>query len=286
MRISYQKSVTLFFILYVIPVVGMWFLVQNRIEERQAATQLFLQNQLDVDRQILTQHGILRSIQPRLRSFILENNGSKEAEKLLISSIKADIDKFQKFWKKYADNFSGKNRPFLQSILKNTQELDLIEEETSVLDEIEKTTNAYLASMLSHLSLNNLSERDLEIHNKFLNNDDIKRDAVYDAINHLADVRYIYDQRVLFFISGENDRQYGFFGVIFVTLAAIMLLLAVLEYFFIHKPFKDIMLFLGDMRAGKRGQRLYFSSPIREIKESENIINEFVSQAEAHEKEK
>lgn len=54
---------------------------------------------------------------------------------------------------------------------------------------------------------------------------------------------------------------------------------------FLHKPFQDVILFLRDMRAGKRGQRLYFGTPIREVKESEEIINDFVAKAEEHERE-
>jgi len=42
---------------------------------------------------------------------------------------------------------------------------------------------------------------------------------------------------------------------------------------------------LRDTSHGKKGQRLYFSSPIKEIKESEEIINKFVSKAEKHEQE-
>ena len=146
--------------------------------------------------------------------------------------------------------------------------------------------NIYKSSILTYPALSNGDSLTIQRHIEFLEKLDREREAIYLSLDELADIRYIFSQRVIFYISGENDRQYGFFSTLFAFIFASVLLLQIMEYFSISKPFKDIMLFLRDMSQGKRGQRLYFSSFVKEIKESEDIINEFVSKAEEHEKEK
>ncbi len=144
----------------------------------------------------------------------------------------------------------------------------------------------YKSSILTFLALSNGDSLAVQRHIEFLEKLDREREEIYMSLDELADIRYIFSQRVIFYISGENDRQYGFFSTLFAFIFASILLLQILEYFYISKPFKDIILFLRDMSQGKKGQRLYFSSPIREIKESEEVINEIVRKTEEHEKEK
>ena len=53
MKISYRFAVAILFVLYLLPILGIWILVETRIHERQVAPHVFLQNQIDVDRKIL-----------------------------------------------------------------------------------------------------------------------------------------------------------------------------------------------------------------------------------------
>ncbi|MBU6414823.1 hypothetical protein KGQ34_01075 [Patescibacteria group bacterium] len=288
MKISYRSATILFFVFYLLPIVGMGYLVYQRIEQRQVALQLFLQNQVDVDRQIIVERERLRNIQPRIHSFLLKSGNADNDATALIGSVKDDAEKIKKFWERYDADYSASNRPFLRNILKENQETNLIDEEQDVVSAIQKNANLYFDSIFSSslfvkADLAQASPRDIEM---FLSALDAKRDSIFASINQLADIRYIYSQRSVFFINGENDKQQGFFNAIFISLFFIIFILHLLESFFIHKPFKDIMFFLKDMSEGKRGQRLYFSSPIREVKKTEEVINEFVDKAEQYEKEK
>lgn len=149
--------------------------------------------------------------------------------------------------------------------------------------EIQRAISRYFADMKLHLGLS--GGNSVQNNFAFFDRLDEEEAAIFQWINELSDIRYIFAQWIVFSVSGENDRQQGFFNTIFMGLGGFILMVALLEHFYIHRPFGDIMSFLKDMSQGKRGQRLYFSSPSREIKESEEIINEFVSKSEAHEKE-
>lgn len=284
MKLSYRLTVLLFFFLAILPIALFWYFVQVRLEQGQLTLQLFLQNQVDVDRKILAKRATLRSVQPALRSFLL-NGGTDGDRKRVVAESKKTQDEQEKFWKKYEADYAALQRPFLLGILKETQELNLAEEEAKTISDIQRKMNEYFSVIDEHLNLPGLSGSSFLEHIKFLEELDRKREVVYDSINELADIRYIFSQRIVFMVSGENERQNGFFSLVFAVIAFAAIIISILEYFFIHKPVSDIMAFLRDLAGGKRGQRLYFSSPIREIKESEEIINEFVSEAEEHQKE-
>lgn len=280
MKIPFKIAVSAFFILYLIPVIGMWFLVQNRIQERQSALQRFLQNQVDIDRQIISERARLRTVNFSIRTHLLSAKNSPSP----FSTVKDEMEKFQRFWKRYASAYSSQNRIFLQSILEENQETNLVSEEAEIIQQIFKKSDIYFVYVSSYPPLQATAAAADNI--TFLANLDERRNDLYGSLDQLADIRYIFGQRVVFSVSGENDRQGGFFTAIFVALAAFIFVISTMEYFYIHKPFKDIILFLKDISQGKKGQRLYFSSPIKEIKESEEIINQFVNKAEEHEKEK
>src|SRR3989338_2489106 len=106
---------------------------------------------------------------------------------------------------------------------------------------------------------------------------------VYRFINQITDIRYVFAQRIIFYITGENSTQQGMFNTAFLGILFAVLTVGTVQYFIISRPLGDILMFLRDTSHGKKGQRLYFSSPIKEIKESEEIINKFVSKAEKHE---
>lgn len=284
MKLSYRFTVFLFFFLAILPIAVFWYFVQIRLEQRQLTLQLFLQNQIDIDRKILSERAILRSVQPVLRSFLL-NSGINHDGKRAAAEIKEAEDNLEKFWKKYEANYAAGERPFLLGVLKETQELNLIEEEAKIVLDIQRKMNEYFSVIAGRLNLPGLAVLSYAEHIKFLDELDGKREAIYDSLNELADVRYIFSQRMVFVVSGENDRQAGFFSLVFAIITFVVVITSIFEYFFIHKPVKDIMSFLRDLAQGKKGQRLYFSSPIREIKESEEIINAFVSEAEEHQKE-
>ncbi|MDO8600008.1 MAG: hypothetical protein Q7R73_00085 [bacterium] len=287
MKFSYKLSSAFFFSLYIIPVVVLGFLVQNRIQERQTTLQLYLQNQVDVDRQIVVHRGPLRDVHIPVRNYLLRGGSAEEAKRVL--ALAREEQQVQNtFWQKYESVYVAAERTFLREILEESQESNLISEEERVVREIRLAIDQYFVSLKSYPALaggggNIQGHQD---HMAFFEELDEGRNAIFEKINELMDIRYIFAQRVVFFVTGENDRQQGFFNTIFVGLGGFILIVTLLEYFYIHRPFGDIMSFLKDMNQGKRGQRLYFSSPIREIKESEEIINEFVNKAETHEKER
>lgn len=285
MKISYKSAVVFLFIFYLVPVVLIGYLTRYRIGQRQISLQLFFKNQTDIDRQIANQRNLLRQIQPRLRSFLLLDSVVNSTESP-IASVKADLEKFDKFWAKYEATFSGEQQPFLKEVLKNSQELNLIDEELASLQAISREKGEYLAAILAYPPFKGEKGYDRQDYAEFLQSLDKQREEIYSATDELMDIRYIFNQRTIFYISGENDKQQGFFNVIFVFLSFIILALLITEYFIFHKPFGDIINFLRDKKEGKRGQRLYFSSFIKEIKQSEEIINEIVSEAEEHEKER
>lgn len=158
----------------------------------------------------------------------------------------------------------------------------MVEEEDQVLNDLSDHSSKYFASVLSYYAQFKNGEIN---YNLLIESNGLVGDVLTD-FNNLTDVRYIYQQRLILAMSGENDRQYGFFAVIFVMILSSIIILTILQVFFVYKPFGDIMMFLKDAKEGKRGQRLYFSSYIKEIKESEEIINSFVEAAEEHAKEK
>jgi len=285
MKLSYRFSVFIFFMAALLPIVAFWYAVEARIEQRQLTLQLFLQNQIDVDRKILNERAILRSVSPQVRSFLLKTDIDGQSEKQIAAFLKESQDELEKFWKKYETDYTASQRSFLLSVLKETQEMNLVEEEQKVVAGILRKIGAYFFDFSSYLPSAGNGSMSFSGHIDFLEEMDGKRENIYDSINELFDIRYIYSQRMVFVVSGENDRQSGFFSLVFAVIAFVVIITSILEYFFIHKPVKDIMLFLRDLAQGKRGQRLYFSSPIREIKESEDIINAFVSEAEEHQKE-
>lgn len=283
MKFSYKLSTVLFFVLYLAPLAAVGFLVQYRIQERQITLQRYLQNQVDVDRQIIAHRAPLRNIHAPIHSFFLRGGSAEEGRRLL-EFLREEQEKQEIFWKRYENAYAVGYRPFLREILEESQELNLIEEEARAVLEIQRAIDRYFTDMSSHPGLdkgNSLQNNEL-----FFDRLDEEEAAIFQWINELADIRYIFAQRIVFSVGGENDRQTGFFNTIFTALSGILLIAMILEHFYIHRPFGDLMLFLKDMSQGKRGQRLYFSSPIREIKESEEIINEFVSKSEEHEKEK
>lgn len=281
--LSYKKSIAIFFILYIVPIIVIGYFVTRRIQARQVITQLFLQNQIDVDRKILTQHGILRDVQPKLRQAIAPKATAAERGTLL-GDIKDDQDNFRKFWQKYEANYSGGSRPFLKSILAETQELNLLEEEDAKVKTIQVQADAYFNKILSHPVFRGAGNLSAEENFELLYEVNEFRNTVFGTLNDLADIRYIFAQRTVFFISSENTAQQGTFNTIFIAIILSIFAVAIVEYFILLRPLGDIMLFLSDLSAGKRGQRLYFSSPISEIKKSEDIINDFVDKAEEHEK--
>lgn len=279
--LSYRITIIIFFALFLMPVFGLGFLVKYRIEEREIALQRLLQNQIDIDRQIITQRAILRSIYPRIHSYLFKLN-VRASEPNFLASIKDDFEKTEKFFKRYENTYMGEQRPFLKSILQKTEEENLVSEEAEIVRTVFKRLDVYRSSILADTPMVRSRGAPEELAS-FLSMLNDKESDVYKSFDNLADLRYIFGQRIIFSISGENDRQQGFFTAIFTVIISLIFIFLVIQYFFIHKPFKDIMLFLKDLSQGKRGQRLYFSSLIKEIKESEEIINTFVGEAEEHE---
>lgn len=284
MSISYKHATLLFFLFYLLPIAVMGFFVRQRIQQQQVTLQLFLQNQIDIDRKILDQRATLRGIQPRVRSVLL-NGGTTVEQKDVLNFVRGERDKMDKFWKQYESSYAAGERPVLQGVLRETQEMNLIDEEARVVSDIQIATDAYVAAVLAYPPLSGAAGFTTGDHARFLDSLDDKREVAYTHLNELADIRYIFGQRMVFLASGENAAAQGTFTAVFISLFLIVLVVSLLEYFFINRPLGDIILFLQDMREGKRGQRLYFSSPVREIKQSEHIINAFVSKAEAHEEE-
>lgn len=252
-------------------------IVQRRLEQRQSSLQLFLRNQLDIDRKIIDQRRLLGSVEPKLRGFLFGTDDFTN-KKEFIAYIQEVQEKINDFWQRYRSNFIASKRPFLLNILEKNQELDLIEKEEFVVNELRRKSEGLLVTI--RLYVEPTTNDPPPNHASFLGGLDEQTSTILDKFDQLADLRYIFGQRVVFVISGENDRQYGFFNSLFVMLLAVSLLFIILQYFFIYHPLSDIMAFLKDLKDGKRGQRLYFSSPVREIKESEEIINTLVSEAE------
>ncbi len=283
MRNSYRTVIVSFFILYLIPIAVLWYFVNDRIEARAIALQLFLKNQIDIDRQILSLRDDLRQIQPNVRSVLLK----KSARTIIgesIGIVKEYQAKNQKFWRKYESTYIGSQRSTLMRVLEETQEMNLAEEESETIRQIQKKIDIYITDILTRLEEDRTDitySSDSQV--EFLESLDAKRDEVYKELNELIDIRYIYAQRMVFSASGENERQSGFLTSIFVILLAAIFSVSLVEYFTIHRPFGDIMKFLQDLHEGKKGQRLYFSSFIREIKKSEEIINDVVAKAEESE---
>lgn len=284
MQTKYKNTIGFFLVLYLLPIAILWVFVTQRIETRQSTLQLFLQNQLDVDRQIVAERQRLREIQPQFRTALLKTVSRAEMTSLT-EELRLDKDRIAKFWQRYETTYTGNQRPFLKEVLQETQETQLLEEEAEYVRRIIRDTDAYanvIESFVKAYSPETISAQEAGI---FLEGLDVRRDAIIVNINNLTDVRYIFAQRAIFFASGENDRQAGLLTSVFVVLIATTFVITTMQFFLIHRPMGDIMAFLRDMKEGKRGQRLYFSSIVKEIKESEDIINEFVAKAEAHEKE-
>jgi len=287
MKIPYWIALILFPVLYLIPVIVLWVFVHERIEERAVTLQLFLKNQADVDRQIIAKRSELTNIQPKTRTAIL-GQAPKGALGDTILDVKEVHEDVQKFWQRYETTYLGRERPQLRAILESTQENQLLEEEAEAVRRIRRGIDTYIAKINKFL----VGEQEkgvgptLDERVAFLEELTQNRNAIYQNMNQLADIRYIYAQRVIFSASGENERQRGVFTAIFAMLLASVFSVAVVEFFIIHRPFSDIMAFLRDLKEGKRGQRLYFSSLIREVKESEESINEFIGKAEEYEKER
>lgn len=233
---------------------------------------------------MIDQRTDLRSSHSYLRDILLRPDSVNGAERL--SRVKDIQDSAVKFWQKYETAYAANQRPFLITTLAQSQESHLVEEEAKVVREIRRSIDKYFAEILAYGDLQNPSKNSLDAHVLFLKKVEGDLLSILGFIDELSDIRFIYSQRVVFAVSGENERQQGFFTSVFIGLLAAIIIISTLEYFFIHRPFSDIMAFLRDMSQGKRGQRLYFSSPIREIKESEDIINTFVAKAEEHEKER
>ncbi len=283
MKLSFKQAQALFFVCLIVPVAGLWFLVANRIEERQIVLQRFLQNQIDIDRQIINQRQTLRTVHADIRSYLLAVvSGERKAP--MRADVHDAIDSFEAFWKRYDTTYRAEHRPVLKEILAATQEARLVDEETETIRRLFRALAIYHAHINEYAPLDGGVRTEELGAFRFLEQSDELRADIFDELNHLADIRYIFAQRTVFALSGENERQYGFFTAVFTALSAFLLVLLVVQHFSIFKPFRDIMAFLRDMKDGKRGQRLYFSSMVREIKESEEIINEFVDKAEQHEK--
>lgn len=283
MKLSYRIVTLLFFIAYLIPIAILGILFEIRVEQRQNTLQVFLKNQADVDRQIIAQRNSLRETHTKARQLLLFGRGAHEAT---AAGILRDLEKIENFWKRYESSYTARERPFLQDILKETQESALIEEEAATVQKIQTASVEYRTYLNSYPPFKGGGGGALQDNIAFFDSLGIKRDAIYEQINNLVDLRYIFAQRIIFFASGESDRQQGLFGAIVIAVLVSIFALSIIEYFVIHKPFKDIMLFLKDLNQGKKGQRLYFSSIIKEVKESEEIINAYVGSAEEHEKEK
>src|SRR3989338_4380524 len=101
MKLSYRFSVFIFFMAALLPIVAFWYAVQARLEQRQLTLQLFLQNQIDVDRKILSERVLLRSVSPAVRSFLLKGSENGKSEKQIAGFVKEAQDELEKFWKKY-----------------------------------------------------------------------------------------------------------------------------------------------------------------------------------------
>lgn len=280
MKIHYKTANWIFLFLYLLPIMAIGVFVQQRIQRSLITAQQFMQNQVDIDRKILTYRGYLRTVQPVIRSALLKEEEEVKSAKNFAAEKRQDIDKF---WKTYETSYMASERPFLRSILAESQELNLIEEEERVIKEIKRNLDNYFTALLSYSGLNSGSGLKIDDHIRFFDELDIKRDAVYDSMNQLTDLRYIFSQRIVFFITSQAGSQEAIFNAIFITLALMIIVIAVFQHFYIHRPLGDIMLFLKDTKAGQRRQRLYFSSPIKEIKESEEIINDIIETAEEHE---
>ncbi|MBI2591775.1 MAG: hypothetical protein HYW34_03815 [Candidatus Brennerbacteria bacterium] len=271
MKFSYKIINWIFIFLYILPVAAIGFFLQQRVQQSLEAAQLFMQNQIDVDRKIITNRGYLRQVSPVIHQALLK--GEVQEIKNAETFAAEKRDELDKFWKFYENNYTAQNRPFLKNILTETQELNLIEEESHTVKEIQNLLDSYFVKIFS-----NNNDRI----NYFEELDD-KREKIYDAFNNLADIRYIFAQRIIFNITSQVGAQEAMFNLIFALLILIIIIIAVFQHFYIHRPLGDIMLFLKDMKAGQRRQRLYFSTPVKEIKESEEIINDIIETAEEHE---
>lgn len=284
MKISYRAATFIFAFFYVGLVGGMGLLAVERIRVSEIALQRFLQEQVDVDRQIVSQRASLDNINRRIWSRILGASDTA-GDISFLSAITQDIGRSQKFWQKYETHYAAEARPDLVSVLADSQELDLVEEERLAVREIQEVMKQYVEDVRGYYE--SLRGADARIENRavFSSGLDGRMTTLNDRFDALADTRFIFAQRIIAVASATGESQRSAFTTTFVVLTALIFMFALLEYFFIHKPFQDVILFLRDMRFGKRGQRLYFGTPIREIKESEEIINEFVAKAEEHERE-
>ena len=280
MKLHYKTANWIFLFLYLLPVAAMGLFVQQRVQSGLATAQLFMQNQIDVDRKIIAMRGNLRAVQPAIRQALLDGKEEKiKSAKAFALEKQEDIDNF---WNVYESSYSVKERPFLLNILAETQESNLISEEAQTLKSIRRLLDNYFVAVSAIDSNRNLNNNDIAIA-EFFNNLDNKREEIYAAFNNLADLRYIFAQRIVFYITSQAGAQEAIFNSIFITLALTIIIIAVFQYFYINRPLGDIMLFLKDIKAGQRRQRLYFSSPIKEIKETEEILNDIIEAAEEHE---
>lgn len=126
MMSSYKLITLFFFVLYLIPVAAVGILVQYRIQERQVTLQRYLQNQVDVDRQIIARRGSVREIHAPIHAFFLRG-GSAEEGKQLLEVLREEQEKQDQFWKRYESVYSSEHRPFLLGILEESQEINLME---------------------------------------------------------------------------------------------------------------------------------------------------------------
>lgn len=281
MRISFKNATYLILVIYILPLLVVGFFVSQRLEERQVLLTKFLQNQANVDKEIASTRTLLFRINNQVRGTAL-NNAAGKSTAVSLEAVKADIKKFQDFVTKYQERYSANSRPLLLEVLEDSQEMNLVEEETRILESLSSDSAKYFASALDYYTQFKIGEVN---YNLLIESNGLVGDVLED-FNKLSEVRYIFEQRLILAMSGENERQYGFFMAIFVIMFASIIVLNIFQFFFIYKPFGDIMMFLKDAKEGKKGQRLYFSSRIKDIKESEEAINKFVGEAEEFEKKK
>src|SRR3989344_2763523 len=262
MKISLKNTNIIFFVSFIIPILIMGLFVSKRIGQQQISAQLFLQNQVDVERKIIGVREILRETQSKIRNTLLNSSNGQQLRDARFS-ISEDRRKLDEFWKKYNSSFLASERPFLLSILEKTKETNLIDEETEALNAILKAQDQYFQAIITRLdqeiALGNSGNQDRV---RFLENVEQLRMEVYRFINQITDIRYVFAQRIIFYITGENSTQQGMFNTAFLGILFAVLTVGTVQYFIISRPLGDILMFLRDTSHGKKGQRLYFSSPI------------------------
>lgn len=114
--------------------------------------QRYLQNQVDVDRQIIAHRAPLRNIHAPIHSFFLRGSSAEEGRRLL-EFLREEQKKQDVFWKRYENAYAAGHRPLLRGILEESQETNLIEEEARVVLEIQRAVDRYFTDMRSHPGL-------------------------------------------------------------------------------------------------------------------------------------